>query len=303
MASLVADHKLGVDERLALSMKRMHSLAVKGDAEGVLATISEISELIPETPKHQRVLRYNAANALFRLKRYELAIDLTSELIPEYYEILGIGPEEVFGKNPDKIWPLLRKSIDLTDNLKHLADCLDLHATALNAAGRVSPFGRIHAMKFYALANAPDSLIRVGQDLVDEFVSRNDFIGARQIIETNILPNVRQLKILKRVIPVRSQYAVVLAYCGDFDAAEAEMARLAPYEAGLDKIGQQELQNQRNVISELRLQGPPTQWIPPRTGPAAIARRKIGRNSPCPCGSGKKFKKCHGLIDNKWPPL
>lgn len=23
-------------------------------------------------------------------------------------------------------------------------------------------------------------------------------------------------------------------------------------------------------------------------------RRKIGRNEPCPCGSGKKFKKCCG---------
>jgi len=21
----------------------------------------------------------------------------------------------------------------------------------------------------------------------------------------------------------------------------------------------------------------------------------VGRNDPCPCGSGKKFKKCHGL--------
>jgi preprotein translocase subunit SecA len=21
---------------------------------------------------------------------------------------------------------------------------------------------------------------------------------------------------------------------------------------------------------------------------------KIGRNEPCPCGSGKKYKKCHG---------
>jgi preprotein translocase subunit SecA len=21
--------------------------------------------------------------------------------------------------------------------------------------------------------------------------------------------------------------------------------------------------------------------------------RKVGRNEPCPCGSGKKFKKCH----------
>jgi preprotein translocase subunit SecA len=23
---------------------------------------------------------------------------------------------------------------------------------------------------------------------------------------------------------------------------------------------------------------------------------KVGRNDPCPCGSGKKYKKCHGLF-------
>jgi preprotein translocase subunit SecA len=28
---------------------------------------------------------------------------------------------------------------------------------------------------------------------------------------------------------------------------------------------------------------------------AAGKARKIGRNEPCPCGSGKKYKKCHGL--------
>jgi preprotein translocase subunit SecA len=31
------------------------------------------------------------------------------------------------------------------------------------------------------------------------------------------------------------------------------------------------------------------------------AQRKIGRNDPCPCGSGKKYKKCHGRADA--PPL
>jgi uncharacterized protein YecA (UPF0149 family) len=25
-----------------------------------------------------------------------------------------------------------------------------------------------------------------------------------------------------------------------------------------------------------------------------VAADKVGRNEPCPCGSGKKFKKCHG---------
>ena len=27
---------------------------------------------------------------------------------------------------------------------------------------------------------------------------------------------------------------------------------------------------------------------------ATAATEKVGRNDPCPCGSGKKFKKCHG---------
>ena len=28
---------------------------------------------------------------------------------------------------------------------------------------------------------------------------------------------------------------------------------------------------------------------------AGVAARKVGRNDPCPCGSGKKYKKCHGM--------
>jgi preprotein translocase subunit SecA len=28
--------------------------------------------------------------------------------------------------------------------------------------------------------------------------------------------------------------------------------------------------------------------------PARRTADKVGRNDPCPCGSGKKYKKCHG---------
>lgn len=32
-------------------------------------------------------------------------------------------------------------------------------------------------------------------------------------------------------------------------------------------------------------------------GEAALAGMpKVGRNDPCPCGSGKKFKQCHGKL-------
>ena len=39
----------------------------------------------------------------------------------------------------------------------------------------------------------------------------------------------------------------------------------------------------------------------PTAGPPTTVRRstpKVGRNDPCPCGSGKKYKKCHGAMDS-----
>ncbi len=38
----------------------------------------------------------------------------------------------------------------------------------------------------------------------------------------------------------------------------------------------------------------------PTSGPPTTVRRstpKVGRNDPCPCGSGKKYKKCHGAME------
>jgi preprotein translocase subunit SecA len=37
---------------------------------------------------------------------------------------------------------------------------------------------------------------------------------------------------------------------------------------------------------------------PPPEPIAPVVRegRKVGRNEPCPCGSGKKFKHCHGQL-------
>jgi preprotein translocase subunit SecA len=33
---------------------------------------------------------------------------------------------------------------------------------------------------------------------------------------------------------------------------------------------------------------------PPKRQPVRKAKKKIGRNAPCPCGSGKKYKQCCG---------
>jgi preprotein translocase subunit SecA len=36
---------------------------------------------------------------------------------------------------------------------------------------------------------------------------------------------------------------------------------------------------------------------PPAAEPFVRENRKVGRNEPCPCGSGKKFKQCHGALN------
>jgi len=36
----------------------------------------------------------------------------------------------------------------------------------------------------------------------------------------------------------------------------------------------------------------------PESGTFVRHERKVGRNEPCPCGSGKKYKHCHGVLSN-----
>ena len=43
-------------------------------------------------------------------------------------------------------------------------------------------------------------------------------------------------------------------------------------------------------------QSPPTPRQQPRPQPFVREMPKVGRNAPCPCGSGKKYKVCHGRI-------
>ncbi|MGH8220688.1 MAG: preprotein translocase subunit SecA [Steroidobacteraceae bacterium] len=43
---------------------------------------------------------------------------------------------------------------------------------------------------------------------------------------------------------------------------------------------------------------PPPAAVPDAQGTYVRGERKIGRNEPCPCGSGKKYKHCHGALSS-----
>jgi len=59
-------------------------------------------------------------------------------------------------------------------------------------------------------------------------------------------------------------------------------------EQDVQQIEQQQPRPQKVVMSH------GTQTVDP--GPSTVKRDgdKVGRNDPCPCGSGKKYKRCHG---------
>ncbi|HEY0703693.1 MAG TPA: preprotein translocase subunit SecA [Candidatus Acidoferrales bacterium] len=61
---------------------------------------------------------------------------------------------------------------------------------------------------------------------------------------------------------------------------------------GLSQFSPEEIERkQRRQQQQMQFQAGATPVEPPKPTRAAA---KVGRNDPCPCGSGKKYKKCHG---------
>ena len=196
MDALIEAHDLGAEERLHVGMKRMNLLAQNGDRKGAEALIESLAEAVKDASLgHRRVYTYNVAVAELALGDSAAAVKRIQALITEYYDLIGLTPEQVMGRNAPDLRRLLKQEMLPIDDIKHLADSLDVLAKALDAEGQFSPFARIHALKFYDLAHAPESLFRVGQDLVDQFIQRNDFDGALSMMETILLPQLQQWKL------------------------------------------------------------------------------------------------------------
>ena len=97
-------------------------------------------------------------------------------------------------------------------------------------------------------------------------------------------------EVIKQVMTVRIQSRE------EIDAAEAAMAA---QHAQLENVSYQH--------ADFNPDAAPEELLAPTTAPSMAAARapddastymgmKVGRNDPCPCGSGKKFKQCHGKL-------
>jgi preprotein translocase subunit SecA len=68
----------------------------------------------------------------------------------------------------------------------------------------------------------------------------------------------------------------------------------------IELVGREETGEESRSVERSLPPRPPKQQLTfsgaPKEAPAPVKRTaaKVGRNDPCPCGSGKKYKKCHG---------
>jgi preprotein translocase subunit SecA len=58
----------------------------------------------------------------------------------------------------------------------------------------------------------------------------------------------------------------------------------------------QEAERTRMQFEKANSPGEPTSEESAGSSPFVRQDRKVGRNEPCPCGSGKKYKACHGKL-------
>jgi hypothetical protein len=235
-------------------------------------------------PRYSRILRYHGALGEAQAGNVQLAVETLLGIAKEYLALIGLTPESMFAKNPPELRKLMALDAD-RDDILHLADCYDAIAKYTRRAQRedVGALPALWAMKFYEMAGAPRSALSAGQDVADMMLGVwDDAIAARDFMVRSLLPAAARLGLPDKTFLIRAQYAVICAYCGDFAVADGEMKALTPYIPGLSSDGAMEIQRQQRIIERLRGTALPS--------PA----HKIGRNDRCPCGSGLKFKKCHG---------
>lgn len=178
----------------------------------------------------RRIVTYNYAHSLFSLGRFAAAHNIATRLVAEYYQHLGISIRDVLFHKLYETRAKIREFDGSQDEIKRLADSLDLQASAASKLEVAQPFAKLHAHKFFILSSSYVSAVRVGMDFVDESLTeRGDAVGARDFIEQFLIPLINDKVMVGAWVPVYCQYAVVLAFCGQYDLASKTLQELVPY--------------------------------------------------------------------------
>ncbi len=96
--------------------------------------------------------------------------------------------------------------------------------------------------------------------------------------------------LFKQVLEKINKDAASFLMKGNLPNQENTQVTQAPQHSDSDL---KKLQASREDVTSPQQQGAPNQEKPKIVQPVRV-EKKVGRNEPCPCGSGKKYKQCHG---------
>jgi hypothetical protein len=213
------------------------------------------------------------------------------------FKAIGLKEADLLFKNGPALVEALGDSDH--DEIKRLADALNLWSTVVVRLGLPPLMRRIQASKLYASVAAGRSAAIAAQEMADEMLKiLGSAEGARETFEQHVFPLIERYKLTDLTLEARAEYAVALAYCGDFEGADQEMNALANY--GGDAEWREKYARGVNLIEAIRrgdaVLGLPVR--PPGGREALLKPNSIGRrtspDAPCPCGSPRKYKRCHG---------
>lgn len=285
MAAIAKRIELQPRQRASLASKEM-ALAIAASDRGAVQAGFERGIAAAESDVGiRRMVSHNRARGLVKMGAKEDGAAAAEALVNEYLDGFGLTLGDLPLTQPPELRARIQDYPSRSDDMRHLAD-------ALHVLADTKPLGQrglflIQAAKFYRIAWVPYSVVRVGQEIVDELIAIGDPEGARASMEQHVLPIVDDARLADLMVDVRAQYAVVLARAGAVEEARALMRTLEAYDVKPELSAQ--LRHQRELI-ELVAQT----VLVDRGGSRRRQGPKVGRNNPCPCGSGLKYKRRHG---------
>ena len=241
----------------AFHLKQMLAAGQSADAGAVERHFREARPRAADD-EARRLVDYNHAVALFHLGDSPGSGRTALGLAQAWSRVLGFEFEEIARHSP---WEERDVGAGRQSTMKKLADAIDLMVRSAKRIGVPLMAEHRWAMLLYAAAGAMHSAVKVGLDVVEDYLMVDDPEGARRLVETNLLPTLLQHGFPDLYIPLRAQYAAVLAFAGDGEAALAELARIAPFE--MDEVGRMDFEGQTQLVAELQAAGwpRPSVWL------------------------------------------
>ena len=109
-----------------------------------------------------------------------------------------------------------------------------------------------------------------------------------------LIYKLESFKLFETLVDRLNRDTLSLVFRGQIMSGEGQQ-RVSEASTARQQTDMSKLQTSRDEVAEARGAGAGPDAPAPRAPQAPIkAELKVGRNDPCPCGSGKKYKNCHG---------